>query len=751
VDEAQQELESIHAALEHLPDRRDVDPAHRRERAREKEVIKRRLRRLLEQSPVVREALHATVAEFNGTPGVPTSFEGIEQMMREQSYRLASWRVAAEEINYRRFFDVNALAAIRMENPVVFERAHALLFRLLDERRIQGLRLDHTDGLYDPLGYFETLQRRFRVDLGSPTLNPDDAARPLPILVEKILEAGERLPPSWPVDGTTGYEFAASVMGLWVDASAEEAFTSFHRRFTGDARSYADHVYACKRRILEDALASEVNMLARQLERTAAANRRWRDFTLISLTRAIVEILAAFPVYRTYLREGAPPSQDDKQHVKQAIRTARARAPGIDPTVFDFLQDVLLLRAEGNDRERRELAYVALRFQQLTGPVMAKAVEDTAFYRYNRLLALNEVGSDPAEFGTGVDTFHAQNAERLRSWPLSMLTTSTHDTKRGEDAGARMAVLSEMPTEWQRTVTRWARMNERHKTPLDRGAAPTRRDEYTLYQALVGAWPCGWDGGGDREPFVARTVAYMEKATKEAKEQTSWTRNDPAYDGAVRAFIERILRDDGFVADLAAFSDRIGTYGATNGLATTLLRLCVPGIPDTYQGSELWNQSYVDPDNRRPVDFEARRALLAAIEQGRRDPARLARGLLDRWTDGAVKLYVLRVALETRARWRDVFLRGEYEPLAAGDHVVAFTRGDGEGRIVVVTPRLPHRLTGGERPWPTGDVWGDQRLPVPSGRYRDVFTGARHVADGGLPMAEILALFPVALLAEETL
>ena len=745
-DEAQQELESIASALEFMPDRSQSDPAARRRRAREKEVIKRRLARLLESSPPVAQALQAALDELNGTAGVPTSFDGLDQLLREQGWRLASWRVAAEEINYRRFFDVNALAAIRMEDPQVFERAHALLFRLLDEGHVQGLRLDHTDGLYDPFGYFVTLQGRFLRNVVDPTLNPDDAARPLPILVEKILEPGERVPTTWPVDGTTGYEFGQAVLGLCVDPAGEEALTELHHRFTGDRRSFAEHVYECKRRVLQDALAAEVNMLARQLERIASNSRRWRDFTLIGVTRALRETLAAFPVYRTYLRLNQPAADDDLKRINTAIVAARRRNPGLEPSVFAFLRDVLLLRAEGSEEEKRAYATVALRFQQLTGPVMAKAVEDTAFYRYNRLLALNEVGGDPAQFGTPVDSFHTQNLDRLRSWPLSMLSTSTHDTKRGEDASARIAVLSEMPAEWQRAVTRWARMAERHKKLVDGEPAPSRRDEYTLYQALVGAWPFGWDGRAGRDQLVNRTVAFMEKATREAKIETSWLRPDPDYDAAVRSFVERMLGDDAFVADLAAFDRTIGTHAAVNALAITLVRLTSPGIPDTYQGAELWHQSYVDPDNRGQVDFKQRRTVLAEIRAGLDDRRTLARRLLERWTDGAIKMYVTHVALETRKRMRQIFLRGDYQPLIGSDHAVGFARAFEDGRVVTIVPRLSYRLTRGARAWPLGEAWGRQTLPVPAGRYHDVYTGRVHDVGGTVALAEVFSDFPVALL-----
>jgi glycogen operon protein len=749
-DPLQQELESLGAALAHLPDRRSTAEADRRETAREKEVFKRRLKRLVQESKEVAAALDGAIEALNGMPGESTSFDTLDRLLGDQSYRLASWRVAAQEINYRRFFDINALVALRMEEPVVFDLAHRVLFQLMEEGLVQGLRLDHTDGLYDPMAYFEGLQNRFK-GIARPTepRTPDDAARPLPILVEKILESNEKLPASWPVDGTTGYEFTAAVIGLTVDPYAEAAFTALYKEFTGDERAFHMHVYESKQRVLVGSLASEVNMLARQLERISVARRQWRDFTLISLRDALTEVLAAFPVYRTYLRRGVTPSEDDVREVTRAVRLARLRATStVDPSVFDFIQDILLLTAAETEDERRVHERFAFRFQQLTGPAMAKSVEDTAFYRYGRLLALNEVGGNPAEFGISIQRFHSKYAERLRSWPLSMVTTSTHDTKRGEDAAALIAVLTELPEEWGDTVKHWASLAGKHKTGVNGNAAPTRGDEYMFYQSLVGAWPFGWDGEKERGVFIERMQGFMEKATREAKLETSWISPNTAYDASVQKFVHDALEDGELRASMRAFCSRIATYGATNGLAKAVLRLCSPGIADTYQGSELWNQSLVDPDNRSPVDYERRRQLLDALAR-EQDRKALIERLLASYGDGALKLFVTNAALAVRREHADVFLFGEYAAVPAGDYCVAFMRTT-ESRIVFVcVPRLPFRRTGGERPWPIGDVWGNQRLVVPSGRFRNVFTGELVSSDGGLGLSQVLATFPVAVLISE--
>jgi glycogen operon protein len=749
-DPVRDELESILSAMRHLPDRRETAAEPRRERAREKEIVKRRLRSLVEVSAPVRAAVERVLSSVNGLSGDPASFDRLDQLLGAQSYRLASWHVASEEINYRRFFDINDLAAIRMESERVFEQSHALLFELLDTGLVNALRLDHTDGLYDPEGYFEALQRRFRrigLQLGA---SPDDLPRPLPVLVEKILERGEPLPETWPVDGTTGYEFGAAAMNLMVDARAEKAITSIYESYTGDTYSFAEHVYQSKHQILRYSLASEVNMLGRALERIANISRRWRDFTLISLTRALIEVLAAFPVYRTYLRAGLPPRDHDERRVVEAIDAARRNNPALNPSLFRFLEEVLLRRASGAESERLEHERFALRFQQLTGPVKAKAVEDTAFYRYNRLVCLNEVGNDPGRFGGSIEAFHAQNAERARAWPLGMVTTSTHDAKRGEDASARIAVLSEMPELWRRSLRAFGELATAVRRMVDGKPAPSAGLEYLFYQTVVGAWPLS-PREEVRDPFVLRVREFMRKASKEAKQQTSWTSPNAAYDVATDAFVEAMLSNDAFINEVRKLSDLIAPYGAANGLALRLLEHCSPGVPDTYQGSELWNQNLVDPDNRRPVDFERRRVALAGLIDARgRDARSLARSLLHNYADGHIKLYVTHVALDARRRAPELFRRGDYQALLAGEHVVAFTRAFETQRIICAAARLSYKKTLGHTPFAIGSVWGEERLRVAhAGRYRDLLTG--RVLDVGLDtrLEELFLELPLALLVQE--
>jgi isoamylase len=758
-DTSRQEFESILSSMRHLPTRVETGPDQRKERAREKEVIKRRLSKLVDDSPEVKACLEAALVELNGTVGMPGSFDKLDDLLQNQSYRLASWRVAAEEINYRRFFDINELAAIRMEVPQVFEYAHELVFRLIHEGRVHALRLDHTDGLYDPRGYFEELQRRFYPTVRrSESLlprGPDDAARPLPLLVEKILHSAETLPTEWPVDGTTGYEFLSAVRSLFIDRRSEPAFTAFYRKFTGDQRTFMEHVHEAKVHILRFSLASEVHMLARELERIAVKSRRWRDFTLTSLGRALVETIAAFPVYRTYLSESRPRSEQDERRIKQAIAAARRRHPSTSATVYSFIEDVLLVRSAGkalSDEELRERTRFALRFQQFTGPVMAKAVEDTVFYRYTRFVCLNEVGGPPPRFGVSVEEFHRQNEQRARTWPLSMIATSTHDTKRGEDTSACQAVLSEMPDEWTRITRRWSEVASRFKTDVDDAPAPSANQEYLFYQTLVGAWPFGWDGKSDRDTFIARMSQYVMKATKEAKQETSWTNPNAPYDEAVDRFVKGLLSSDLFMGDVRQVTERLARPAVVNALGQTLLRATSPGVCDTYQGAELWHQTLVDPDNRRPVDYARRRELLGKIRERLSDRAALCRDLLDDFVSGAVKLYVLYTLLNERKTRRDLFLRGDYEPLATGDYAVAYARSFGKERLVVCAPRLPYQLTNkGTVPWPLGpQVWKNERLNVPwAGTYRELFTGVRRQLSTETPMAEVFETFPIAAFIAE--
>ena len=792
-----QEYQSILTALQNLPARTETAPERVRERMREKEVIRRRLARLVESSPTIRASIEEAVRVFNGKPGDPRSFDLLDRLLHDQAYRLAYWRVAAEEINYRRFFDINELAAIRMESPAVFRETHRLILRLVDEGKVTGLRIDHPDGLFDPPGYFLALQReRFaqilpaRLPRDAPrteaereaavaraaedfeaACGPDPAGpgcRPLYVVAEKILGKGERLPARWAIHGTTGYEFLNLAGGLLVDAANEQAMTAAYAAFTGRRTHFADLVYEAKQFIMQVAMSSELNVLGHALNRLSERSRYTRDFTLNSLTQALKEIIACFPVYRTYIdgRE-AEPSLQDRACVEVAVAFAKRRNPATNVSIFDFVRDVLLLRIpeSADEADRRDRLAFVQKFQQVTAPVTAKGVEDTAFYRYNRLVSLNEVGGDPDRFGVSVEEFHGQCRARQERWPAGMSATSTHDTKRSEDVRARIHVLSEIPREWRAAVGRWHRWNRRHAVEVDGQPAPDRNDEYLLYQTLVGAWPLEPPGPDGAAAFTERIQAYLLKAAREAKVNTSWVNPNPAYDEAIQAFVARILDPapgNRFLADFAAFHPPLALLGMVNGLAQVLLKIAAPGVPDFFQGTERWDFSLVDPDNRRPVDFAARAARLEELRSrlAAGDLLGLARELVEHWPDGRIKLYTIHRALACRGAVPRLFVAGEYLPLrtegAGAGHLCAFARRHGSRAVLVVVPRLCARLTGAGARLPLGPaVWGETWVTLapdlPAGPYTQVFTGAtlRPAPRGGstaLAVGELLADFPVALL-----
>ncbi len=787
------ELRSILTALRYLPPRGELPTDKIIERNREKEVIKRRLAALHEVSPEVRSALDTAVTALNGTVGDPRSFDALDQLIDRQAYRPAYWRVATEEINYRRFFDINELAAVRMETPEVFEAAHRILFELLAAGKATGLRIDHPDGLRDPAAYFRQLQEAFvfaHVRAGLPADYPADGlARtvancfadaleqrrgcvtpwPLYVVAEKILSEGEALPPDWAVDGTTGYDFLNAVNGLFVDADGREAFDRIYQQFTRDPAEFRQRVNSAKKMIMLVSMASEINALAHELDRIAERNRRYRDFTLNSLTFVLREIIACLRVYRTYITGLDGVSPRDRQFLDAAVEEAKRRNPRTAEAIFDFVRDTLLLDnvSDFAECDRPRLVEWAMKFQQLTGPIMAKGVEDTVFYTYNRLVSLNEVGGSPDRYGVSPAAFHRQNAERLERWPHSLLATSTHDTKRGEDVRARLDVLSEMAAEWEAALGRWGRLNAPKKIVVEDQPAPDRNDEYLLYQILIGAWPAEPLTAAVLASFRTRIADYMRKATKEAKVHTSWVNPNEEYDDAVQQFVARVLpdaADDPFLTDLLAFQQRVAFFGYFNSLAQVLLKLTCPGVPDFYQGSELWELSLVDPDNRRPVDYQRRRDMLNEL-QNRIDAASddlrpLAAELLANLPDGRIKLYLIYRALHFRREHESLFAHGAYTPLEASgpkrDHVCAFARSMGDEAVLVVVPRLVVRLTDGAQNPPMGpEVWETTRLALPPAlagrRWRNVFTGEIVAADdqegaSGLSLAAALGTFPVALL-----
>ena len=756
------ELQSLITAFGHLPAHHETAPQQVAERGRDKEIHKRRLADLAGRCADVALFLEENVAAHNGTPGDPQSWDALHALIKEQPWRLAYWRVAADEINYRRFFDNNDLAALRMESEPVFRATHRLIIEWLAAGWVDGLRVDHPDGLYDPSQYLERLQSS-TADSG--------AASPLYVVVEKILAGHERLPQRWPIFGTTGYTFAKAVNDLLVDADNERSIERIYAAFIGEKQDFAEIVYRSKKLIMRSAMAGELHVLASQLSRIALASRNTCDFTVNSLRDALGEIVACFPVYRTYVTPESS-SEDDRRYIDWAVALAKKRSPAADLSVFDFVREVLT-GAAATGRQPEEAQHVfafAMRFQQYTAPVMAKGVEDTAFYIYNRLVSLNDVGSDPRTFGASVSAFHRANQERALRWPHTMLASSTHDSKRSEDVRARIDVLSEIPLEWLRRLRRWRRLNRSNKRLVDGAPAPSRHDEYLLYQTLLGIWPLEPQDAAGLALLQERVAASMLKAVREAKLMTSWLNPHGEYEEALAAFVASLLAGTSknrFLADFLPFQQRVARFGLFNSLSQTLLKFASPGVPDLYQGNELWRFNLVDPDNRQPVDYALRQALLGEIVRAGALPgaklANWARGLLETMEDGRVILYLTWRCLNVRRRLPALFQGGIYLPLritgACAEHVCAFARRSERQAAIVIAPRLFVRLMG-EAALPLGAVvWQDTCVELPADLAGMGLTNAltgescplqHQNGKTSLPLAAALAQFPVALYCERT-
>jgi malto-oligosyltrehalose synthase/4-alpha-glucanotransferase len=760
-DIAVMELQALIAALCHLPAREETSPEKIGERARDKEIHKRRLAELCASSPDIALFIGENVAQLNGSPGNHQSFDDLHQLIKAQAFRLAYWRVASDDINYRRFFDINDLAGLRMENPAVFEATHRLVLRLVRSDRPYGLRIDHPDGLYDPGEYFRRLQRGF-AGLADTEAAP---GKPLYLVMEKIVRERERLPEGWPVHGTTGYRFANIVNGLFVDAASADKMVRIYAAFTGERTDFEELVYTCKKLIIRNAMASELNVLASELSRIALSSRHTCDYTLNSLRDALTEVVACFPVYRTYIVPGRV-SEQDRRYIDWAVAVARKRSQAADVTVFDFVKDALTtdLRRGRSDAHAERVTAFAMKFQQYTGPVMAKGMEDTAFYRYHALVSLNDVGGDPRAFGFPVSAFHGASQDRARNWPHTMVATSTHDSKRSEDVRARIDVLSEMPAAWRLSLRKWSRLNRSKKTDVDGRPAPSRDDEYLLYQTLIGAWPGGELGDQGLDAFRLRIERYMLKAVREAKVHSSWINPNPDYERALAQFVGALLNPGErnlFLSNFVPAHRRIARLGMFNSLAATLIKIASPGVPDIYQGNEILEFGLVDPDNRRAVDYRRRRLMLdrlaEMVDAAGPDLPQRVHALLEDSCDGQAKLYLTWRALQCRREHPDVFRGGEYLPLAVRgartEHACAFARREGHAVAVAIAPRLVFRLLDGAEGDPLGPVWGDTRIEVPPAEqgYTDIFTGRRltpEPGDGGvfLSLAKVLAHFPVALL-----
>jgi (1->4)-alpha-D-glucan 1-alpha-D-glucosylmutase len=788
------ELRSLSVAFSELPSHEMTEQDRAQKRQREIPFLKQRLRELGEISDEIRALISDTVARVNGTVGDPKSFDTLHRLLEAQAYRLAHWRVSAEEINYRRFFDINDLVGLRMEDPAVFAATQVLIRRLLANGTIQGIRVDHPDGLFNPPQYFTRLQMLYAasqccgpepqaavaengIELGVQTaygqFATEQTRSPLYVLVEKILEPGEDLPREWPVDGTVGYDFLNLLNGIFIDTRNRKAFTSFYHRYIGGPVDLDMLVYRSKKLIMNSALSSEVNVLGHMLDEISSTDRRARDFTRKVLREAIRETIACFPVYRTYVDERGNISDRDREYIEQAIARAKRRGGSMPAPVFDFLKDILLLR--GNDGGvpiygYRKQLYFTLKFQQLTGPVMAKGMEDTTCYIYNRFVSVNEVGGSPRQFGVELDEFHHGNRKRLEDWPSSMLATSTHDTKRSEDVRMRLDVLSEIPRVWAAAAMRWRRTNRGKKRGIGDGrAVPDLNEEYLLYQTLAGTWPvrlendkpCAVLTREERPIYIKRIQEYMTKAVHEAKVNLSWVNQNPDYVEALQRFIDRILSQgteshpNRFLQLVHPFILRVAFFGAMNSLSQTLLKLTAPGVPDIYQGQELLDFSLVDPDNRRPVDFRFRRVLLDCLRQRENDASLLPEMLRD-WPDGRAKMWVSWKTLQWRERNLKLAKRGEYiaiEPEGTySRHVIAFARKIGQSYAVAIAPRFGFTLTQGEPKPPLGDVWQDTTVRILNGPTRNLLTGENVQAggDGALQIAEVLRSFPVALLMRDS-
>jgi (1->4)-alpha-D-glucan 1-alpha-D-glucosylmutase len=733
------ELDRLGDAFAHLVSR----DTHVASRAKD---LRASLAREAARNPEMSAALDWALDRFAGVPGDLESWSRLHDLIHTQHWRPAHFRVAGDDINYRRFFDVNDLARIRMELPELFDHGHALVFRLLADGVIDGLRIDHIDGLLDPRKY--CLQLR-----GS-------APRPFYLVVEKILARHEDIRDDWNVDGATGYEVSSLIAGLLLDSAGEDRLTSFYQEFVGDREDFGDIVRVCKLRIMENELAGDLNSLARDVARIARSNARTADFTQNVLSRALKEIIAVFPVYRTYIDEAAAPTAADRRDIDWAVAKARRYDSAIDASVFDFLHSLLtcdLVAKHGSGFSRTEIIRFVMRMQQMTGPVMAKGLEDTTFYRYGRMLGLNEVGGHPSEFRVSVAAFHHANQKRAKRFPYAMVSTSTHDSKHGEDARARLFVLSQRADEWTQNVAIWSRILRAGMAGSPDDAPPDRSDEYIFYQLLLGSWPpdLSFDkpDATQMEAFRRRLEGAMTKSIREAKVHTTWSAPNAAYEGVVLSFVRSALdasRKNAFLDSFGSFLSGIAESGMHNSLIQTVLKLSLPGVPDIYQGGELWDFNFVDPDNRRPVDYEIRRQKLRDLHaQPRMLPDEYVLDLMANWQDGRIKLLILSRMLALRRQYRSAFQYCSYEPLDASgrdaENICAFARVGEDGAIAVATLLCPGRFSR------INPVEANLSLSglEPQGTWTDLLSGRQVDLDGGLVAARSLfAHLPVAVLVQ---
>jgi (1->4)-alpha-D-glucan 1-alpha-D-glucosylmutase len=752
-------LGNEHPDLERLSDAFAWLPNWRLQMARRASELKAQLAGVVSDRADVREALYRRLSRFQGHSGDAPSWRELDALIQRQHWRVAYFRAAADDINFRRFFNINDLAGLRMELPEVFDHSHQRVLRLVKDGIIDGLRIDHIDGLLDPKAYLERLQRRLAPRHGF--------GHHFYVVAEKILAPHEKLREDWRIDGTTGYDFLNQVTALLIDSGNEAAFTDCYAQFTGEQRPLAEITRLCKLHIMDNEMSGELHVLARDMARLARQNPRTADFTQTLLRRAIKQLIACFPVYRTYIDSAAVLDAAGERDLQWALSQARRHETEIDASAFSFLEQVLsgrLIEQPRSGFSRQALLRCATRLQQYSGPVAAKGLEDTAFYRYNRFIALNEVGGDPSRFGSTLSSFHHTNQFRAQRWPHSMLATATHDTKRGEDARARLAALSEFPDEWTRQVRVWSRIlrGPAQSEAADAVVQPDRNDEYLLYQLLLGSWPNELlqeqDCHGDAlQRYAERVRRTMLKSMREARVHTSWAFPHAPYEEAMQALIETALsggRAAAFITAFLPFARQIASAGVHNSLIQTAIKLTAPGVPDLYNGSELWDLSMVDPDNRHPVDYALRARHLREIDAalGTDRPA-LLRSLLHDWPDGRIKLAVIALLLRHRTEQPELYAGGDYQPLVAtgprSEQIGAYVRSLAGQRLLVAFARYPRRT----ELEPLDEQSGDEptRLALPEElanlRWCELLSGAEiRASEGGLAPSTLFPLLPIAVL-----
>jgi (1->4)-alpha-D-glucan 1-alpha-D-glucosylmutase len=740
------EVERASRRARRIPPGTAAEPENVARRLLEGRSVKKQVFELYRDHPESRMAIDAALRELSASP------ERLHLLLERQAYRLAFWKIAYEEINYRRFFDINDLVSLRVELEDVFVARHHVIFQLIAEGKVTGLRVDHADGLHDPETYLERLQE---------AAGRVVSTTPVYVIVEKILGRGEQLPLSWQACGTTGYEFLNAVNGMLIDPDGLRAIEAAYARFTGEDGKFAEVCYAGNKQVMRELFAGEVEFLGHQLGRLAAQHWQARDIPLSELIAALVEVTACLPIYRTYIR-GSRISSRDRGYLDQTLKLARRRTTEaeIGDPAFTFLRSVLYLEPPSSDPELAD-AYLSFvtRWQQFTGAVMAKGLEDTAGYVHNALISLNEVGSDPVreEPPLDVDGFHRFLEARAKNWPHSMNAISTHDTKRSEDVRARLNVISEVAEEWEKCLLRWKRMNQRHKGFVGGIAVPPPGEEVLLYQTLLGSWPLEH---GEEESFLHRVQEFLIKAVREAKVHSGWIRPNEAHEKELLRFARDIFSaaPSSFRKDFLRFQRKLAWHGALNSLTQLLIKITAPGVPDFYQGCELWDFSMVDPDNRRPVDFRSRIRMLEDLRKGESERSRgLLREILSNWQDGRIKLFLTDKALGFRHANPELFRDGSYLPLeAAGPrqaNLFAFARS-GASWCVSVAPRWTTQLASVGRMPMGASAWQETVLRLPASApeaWQNVFTGesvATELRDGArlVKVAEVLKRFPVALL-----